>query len=94
LLKLLIIANESEQVRELSSELAQRGFSCLVAPYSGRTIEQIALQSPDVVLVDMDSSLAGSEIRDLSQSIKQEKHIPVIALIPGRSLIASIPVSA
>ena len=67
--KIIIIANESEQIGKLRSELAQRGFSCLViaseAKQSDRAIEHIAEQSPSLVLVDMDSSPVGSEMWDL-----------------------------
>jgi Response regulators consisting of a CheY-like receiver domain and a winged-helix DNA-binding domain len=83
--KILIIANESEQIRKLSSELAQRGFSCLViaseAKQSHKITEHIAEQSPSLVLVDMTGSSVGSELWELPQRVKEEKHIPIIALV-------------
>ena len=84
--KLFIIANESEQVRKLSSGLARRGLDCSVAPYSAKIIEQIVKQSPDAVLVDMDSSPIGSEVWELPQRIKQERHMSVIALVSREAL--------
>jgi Response regulators consisting of a CheY-like receiver domain and a winged-helix DNA-binding domain len=83
--KILIIANESEQIRKLSSELAQRGFSCLViaseAKQSHKITEHIAEQSPSLVLADMTGSSVGSELWELPQRVKEEKHIPIIALV-------------
>jgi len=84
--KLFIIANESERVRKLSSELAQRGFSCSVAPYSENTIEQIVEQPPSAVLVDIAGSSIASEAWEVSQRIKQEKRIPVIVLVSRKEL--------
>ena len=90
--RVFIIANESEQVRKLTADLTQRGFSCLVAPYNEKTIEQIALQHPDLVLVDMVQSAVGSELWYLPQRIKDviaseaKQPLPIIALIPREML--------
>jgi len=86
----LIIANESEPVRKLSSELAQRGLSCFVianeANQSRKTIKQIEEHSPSAILVDTDDVPIGSEIWNLAQRIKQERHISIIALISSKIL--------
>ncbi len=89
--KILIIANKSEQMRELSSELVQKGFSCLViaseAKQSHKITENIAEQSPSAVLVDMTGSSVGSELWELPQRIKEviaskaKQPLPIIALI-------------
>ena len=84
--KIFIIANESEQVRELSSGLAQRGFDCLVAPYSGKAIEQLARQSLDLVFLNVDDSTVGSEAWELLQRIKQAIDIPIIASVSREKL--------
>lgn len=84
--KLLIIANESGQARELSSELAQRGFDCLIAPHNDEAIEQIAGQSPELMLLDMGEATIGSETWEQAQRIRQERHIPIIALVSREKL--------
>ena len=89
MLKIFIIANETEQVRKLRSELAQKGFTCSVIPYNGRIAEHIAEQSPSAVLVDMGGSSIGSELWGLPQRIKEERYIPVIALI-SRGMLDNI----
>jgi len=89
MLKLFIIANETEQIRKLRSELAQRSFTCSVIPYNGKAVEHIAEQSPSAVLVDMGGSPVGSELWGLPQRIKEERYIPVIALI-SRGMLDSL----
>ena len=79
--KVFIIANESEPTRKLHSKLSQRGFDCLLAPYSARIAEQVLKQSPSVVLLEMDGSPIGSEAWALPQKIRQEMNIPFIALV-------------
>jgi two-component system alkaline phosphatase synthesis response regulator PhoP len=81
-----IIANESEQARKLRSELAQRGFDCLIVPNKDGAIEQIAEQSPGLLLLDANEATIGSEIWELAQRIRQERQIPIIALMPREKL--------
>jgi DNA-binding response OmpR family regulator len=84
--KVFIIANESEQAGELRAELAQRGFDCLIIPYNDEAIEQIAGQSPGVMLLDTDEAPTGSEAWELAQSIRQDMNIPLIALMSREKL--------
>jgi DNA-binding response OmpR family regulator len=84
--KVFIIANESEQARKLRAELAQRDFDCLIATYNDEAIEQIAWQSPGVMLLDIDEVTFGSEAWELAQRIRQEMNIPLIALVSGEKL--------
>ncbi len=86
MVRIFIIANEDEQVRKLSLDLIQRGFSCSVVSCSDKTIEQLARQSPELMLLNMDESTIGSEAWELSQRIKQERNIPIIALVSREKL--------
>lgn len=86
LVRLFIIASESEHVRKLSSELAQMGFSCLIAPYSDKTINELIGQSPDLAFLNMDESAIALEAWELSQRIKQELYLPIIALVSREKL--------
>jgi len=81
-----IIANESEQARKLRTDLAQRGFDCLIVPHNDGAIEQIAGQSPGVMLLDTDEATLGSEAWELAQRIRQDMNIPLIALVSGEKL--------
>jgi DNA-binding response OmpR family regulator len=86
LFRVFIIANESEQVRGLSSGLAQRGFICSTASHDEKAVEKVTEQAPDLVLVNIDGLSTSSEVKHLLQRIKQERHLPVIALIPKQML--------
>jgi DNA-binding response OmpR family regulator len=77
LFRVFIIADESEPIRKLSSGLVQSGFICSIASDGEKVVEQAV----DLVLVDMDGAPAGSGIKHLVQRIKQERHVPVIALV-------------
>lgn len=84
---ILLIANDSEQSTNLSSEIAQRGYTCSVSRNDENTLERLMLQAPSLVLIDVDGLSVGSGFSDLCQKIRQEMHIPVIALIPRETLL-------
>ena len=83
---MFIIANESEQARKLRAELAQRGFDCLIISHNDEAIEQIAGQHLGVILLDTDEATTGSEAWEQVQRIRQERQIPLIALVSGAKL--------
>jgi len=84
--KVLIIANESEPIRKLKTDLTQTGLDCLVIPQNYEVTRQMGGQSPDLLLVDVDEAATGSEIQELAQKIGQERHIPIVALLPREKL--------
>lgn len=84
--RVFIIANESEQARKLRAELAQRGFDCLIVPHNDEAIKQIAGQHIGVMLLDTDEATTGSEAWEQAQRIRQERQIPLIALVSGEKL--------
>jgi len=81
-----IISNESEQAKKLRAELVQNGFDCLIVPYNSEAIEQITGQSLGVMLLDTDEAIFNSGVWEQAQQIKQEKQIPLIALISREKL--------
>jgi DNA-binding response OmpR family regulator len=84
--RVLIIANESDEARKLSAELAQRGFDCLIVSNNDGTIDQITGQSLGVMLLNTDGATIGSEAWEQAQRIRQERQIPIIALVSGEKL--------
>jgi DNA-binding response OmpR family regulator len=86
LFSLVIIANETDQARRLSSEISQRGYVCSVSRDDEDTLERVMRKAPSLVCVHMDGSLDRQRFRTLCQKIRQEKHIPVIAIIPREML--------
>jgi len=86
LFRVLIIADEIEPIRKLGSELTVRGFTCSIISDGENAIEQVLKQAPDLMLVAMDGSLASSGIWKLFQRVKQERHLPVVALVSRGAL--------
>jgi len=84
--RVFIIANESEQAKKLRTELAQKGFDCLIVPHNDEAIEQIAGQPLGVMLLDTDEATTGSEAWEQAQRIRQERQIPLIALVSREKL--------
>jgi len=80
LLKVFIIANESEQAKKLRAGLVKSGFDCLIIPRNNETIERIVGQSTGVMLLGADETTFDSEIWEQAQQIKREQQIPLIAL--------------
>jgi DNA-binding response OmpR family regulator len=87
--RVFIIASESEQARQLRAELTQRGLDCLIVPSKDGAIKQIAIQSPDLLLLDANEATIDSEIWELAQRIRQERQIPIIALMLREKLNGS-----
>jgi DNA-binding response OmpR family regulator len=73
--RILIIAEESEEVRQLMTELARYDFACSVSDTAGSD-EQLTAQNPDLVLLEADS-LTG--VGSLCQAFRQMA-LPTIAL--------------
>jgi two-component system alkaline phosphatase synthesis response regulator PhoP len=84
--RLAIVAEDSREVRKLHSELLKQGFSCSITADGEKPFAALTKHTPDVVLVAMDGRSASPEMRNLPQRIKQERRLPVIALVSRRAL--------
>jgi two-component system alkaline phosphatase synthesis response regulator PhoP len=84
--QLLMIAQDAGLLEELSPGLIQNGLACSITSYGNGVREAIAVQQPDLLLMDMDRKLPDPEIWGLIQSLKKERHLLVIALVPGGML--------
>jgi two-component system alkaline phosphatase synthesis response regulator PhoP len=84
--RVFIIANESEPIRKLREDLIQRGLDCLIVPQNDEAIKQIAERSPELLLLDANEATIGSEVWELAQRTRQERQIPIIALLPRDKL--------
>jgi DNA-binding response OmpR family regulator len=84
--RVLIIANESEPIRKLKADLTQTGLDCHLIPRDNDVSKQIGGQSLDLLLLDADQTTIGSEIWKLAAKTRQERHIPIIALLPREQL--------
>ncbi len=71
---IFVIAEENKATAELCSGLNQAGFTCSIA----HDIDRVMEQAPDLLLVEIDGH---SGIPELARKIKEQKHLPVIALV-------------
>jgi len=86
LFKIFIVADGKEQVRRLSSELAGKGLVCAIDSEAKKVKENTGERAPDLVLVAIDGKPNSSEIIHLARNIKEEGHLPVIALLSKEAL--------
>jgi len=84
--RVFITANESESIRKLRTDLAQRGLDYLIVPNSDGSVEKILAQHPGVMLLDVDETKFGSEAWELAQRMRQERNISLIALMSREKL--------
>lgn len=84
--KVLIIADTTEQIRSLSSELIQQGITCSATSANENVIEQITEQNPSLILIAMDKSADALKMGSLVDSIKQKKPLAAIALLSKETL--------
>jgi len=84
--RLVIITEQSQGINELRLGLVQRGFACVLASANGEGIKQIDDQAPDLVLMAMNGHLANSRVQELSQKIKRERPLPILALVNKEAL--------
>jgi DNA-binding response OmpR family regulator len=84
--RVLIVADGSERVRELSLGLAEKGFLCSIAsPEDGR-LKDVGTLSADLVVIAVDGAAPGSEMRNLPQRLKDQTRLPVVTLLSNESL--------
>jgi len=86
MLRLLMIAQETEALAELRSQITRSGFACSIVPHGEELAGEIAARRPDLVLVEIDVNLPSAEIQEIVRGLKEERHLPVIALLPGDML--------
>ena len=84
--RLVIITEQSQGINELRLGLVQRGFACVLASANGEGIKKIVDQAPDLVLMAMNGRLANSRVQELSQKIKRERPLPILALVNKEAL--------
>jgi len=84
---LLLVANKTGELTELTSALARDGFACRIIPHNNGWAKEIAARRPDLVLVELNGRTTGDGIRELRQSFGQKGSPPVVALVSGSRLV-------
>lgn len=87
--RVLIIAKETAEIRELSLGLARTGFACSVT-YDGTDFSnKLKKQACDVLLVDIDGSSASDHPESMLQQLREFRmirNLPAIALVSETKL--------
>jgi DNA-binding response OmpR family regulator len=86
MLRLLMVAQETEALAGLRSEIARNGFACSIVPHGEELAGEITTRRPDLVLLEMGGNLPAAGMQDFVRRLKGERRLPVIALLPGEML--------
>ncbi len=81
----LCLVAVSEHLPELPAGLGRYGFDCQVAADAEEARRQITVHPPDLVVMAVNGHLPPGA-RELLQSLKGEKPLPVVALVTPESL--------
>jgi DNA-binding response OmpR family regulator len=81
-----IIADGKGQIARLGSELASKGLLCSIDTDGKKTAQKVLGRDLDLVFIAIDGKPDSSEMINLAQGIKQESHLPVIALLSKEAL--------
>lgn len=87
--RVFIIANESDPIRKLKTDLAQTGLYCVIVPDSNEVDGQIGRQSPDLLLLDADEATIGSPIWELVQKQGKKGIYLLLRCCPERDSMTS-----
>lgn len=84
--RVLIVADGSERVRDLSLGLAEKGFLCSIASPEDAGLKNVSSLPADLVVIAVDGAAPGSELRNLPQRLKEKTRLPVVTLLSNESL--------
>ena len=87
--RVLIIAKETAEIRELHSGLTRMGFSCSVTNNGSNLSNKLTKQACDVLFVDIDGSSASDQPESMLEQLhelRMTRNLPAIALISGEGL--------
>ena len=90
--RVFIIADDSHKVKRLTLGLTQNGFACSMASRGEELLKQVAEQPPDVILLTLDGRSGDAARLEFARKIRQEKRLPLIALM-AKPALASATVS-
>ena len=83
----MLVSNEMDMVRDLSTGLSRAGFSCTACVYADDVIEQDSRQVFNVILMNVSAiSLQGESAWKWFRKLKLRRLLPVIALASPSTL--------
>ena len=87
MLRVLVVGEEAERIRELREGLAGSGMVCTYIPDLEHEADSRHKRAADLALVAINGVGKGSQYWAVPERIKADKHIPVVALVTRDSLI-------
>jgi DNA-binding response OmpR family regulator len=87
--RVLIIAKETAEIRELNSGLNHMGFDCSVTYDGSNFSSKLKKQACDVLLVDIDGSSASDHPESMLEQLRElrmTRNLPAIALVSETKL--------
>jgi len=84
--QVVIVSEESDDMRQLAWDLMQKGYICSAVLSPGQAAEGLGRQPADVVLVYVERVLEGADASQVALRIKGETQLPVVALISKGAL--------
>ncbi|MGD9117922.1 MAG: response regulator transcription factor [Dehalococcoidia bacterium] len=84
--RVLVIAQESESVSGLRSEIARNGLACSIVSHGDGLEEEIVAYRPDLVLVEVQDDFTTARTLGLIGEFKEKKRLPLIALVGREAL--------
>ena len=86
MINILVIAEETELIKELIAGLARSGLSCSVVIDTQQALKQAESRPPDLILADINNAIDIRQVMDISSGIGMTKNPPLMVLISGTML--------
>ena len=84
--RIVIIAEANPPLTRLVSELTQRRHNCSVISYKDALIENVIVNPPDLVLVEVLEQPTNPELQEFVEDINKDKLFPIITLISAGTM--------
>jgi two-component system alkaline phosphatase synthesis response regulator PhoP len=89
LINILIVAEESKLITELTAKLVCSGLDCLVACNYEQAVKKARNWNPGLILVDLDNTLKMHQVKNLQSEVGKARNPLIILLVP-RVMIGDI----
>ena len=89
MVNIIIIARESDKIKELANKLNRSGFSCWLYPDEEKALEQNTIKALDLLLVDIEDSDGIERFKELPALFRQQKK-PMLMYLIHRIMMANI----
>jgi DNA-binding response OmpR family regulator len=86
LFRVLIAAASQGNVKELSGNLSELGYACLIASSVDKALEMSSEPTLDLVVCVVNDPTNCQQVSGLIRKVKKERHLPVIALLARNTL--------